>query len=72
MPTLTATTKSKEPPADEEPQPNKKMLQHLYLDADLIEKLEDYRFANRMNTRSEAIRRLLRLGLETAAAKKVA
>ena len=32
----------------------------------LVEAIDDYRFANRMPSRSEAIRRLVRLGLEAA------
>ncbi len=35
----------------------------LTIDKDLLEKVEDFRFENRINTRSEAIRRLLKEGL---------
>lgn len=33
------------------------------IDRELLERVEDYRFENRINNRSEAIRRLLELGL---------
>jgi Arc/MetJ-type ribon-helix-helix transcriptional regulator len=35
--------------------------------AELVEAIDDWRFANRIATRSEAIRRLLRLSLDAAA-----
>ena len=38
----------------------------LLLTEDEAEKLDDWRFANRMRTRSDAIRWLIELGLETA------
>lgn len=38
-------------------------------DEDLIRRLDDYRFENRINSKSEAIRRLLEAGL--AAAEKI-
>jgi len=36
----------------------------LTLDKDLLERIEDFRFDNRVNTRSEAIRRLLEEALK--------
>jgi metal-responsive CopG/Arc/MetJ family transcriptional regulator len=35
-------------------------------DEDLIRRLDDYRFENRINSKSEAIRRLLEAGLTAA------
>jgi metal-responsive CopG/Arc/MetJ family transcriptional regulator len=35
-------------------------------DEDLIRRLDDYRFENRINSKSEAIRRLLEAGLAAA------
>lgn len=40
------------------------------LPADLTEKVENYRFENRINTEAEAIRRLIELGLELAQRQK--
>ena len=37
----------------------------LTLDEELLKRIEDFRFENRINTRSEAIRVLIRKGLET-------
>jgi len=39
--------------------PTKKDTLNFAIDADLMERLDDFRFDNRINTRSEAIRRLL-------------
>lgn len=39
----------------------KTQIQH---DAEFIARVDDYRYANRIPTRSEAIRRLVRRGLE--------
>ncbi|SHI55540.1 hypothetical protein SAMN02745216_00139 [Desulfatibacillum alkenivorans DSM 16219] len=36
----------------------------LTLDEDLLKRIDDYRFENRINTRSEAMRRLIKIGLE--------
>ena len=36
----------------------------LTIDKDLLEKVEDFRFENRINTRSEAFRRLIREALQ--------
>jgi len=36
----------------------------LTIDKDLLEKIEDFRFGNRINTRSEAIRRLIKEALK--------
>ena len=34
------------------------------IEQDLIDRIDDYRFANRINSRSEAVRRLLEEGLK--------
>ena len=39
--------------------PTKKDILNFAIDAELMERLDDFRFSNRINTRSEAIRRLL-------------
>ena len=39
---------------------------HMTLDAEEIERVDDFRFANRMATRAAAIRELIRLGLDAA------
>lgn len=39
--------------------PTKKDILNFAIDEELMERLEDFRFGNRINTRSEAIRRLL-------------
>ena len=36
----------------------------LTIDEDLLEKVEDFRFENRINTRSEALRRLIKEALQ--------
>jgi len=36
----------------------------LTIDKDLLEQIEDFRFGNRINTRSEAIRRLIKEALK--------
>jgi len=36
----------------------------LTIDKDLLEQIEDFRFENRVNTRSEAIRRLIKEALK--------
>jgi len=41
----------------------------LTLDDELMEKIEDYRYSNRIPSRSEAIRRLLESGLEHSKAE---
>ena len=40
------------------------------VDDELFERIEDFRFANRYQTRSEATVELIRLGLEAAEKKK--
>ena len=40
------------------------------VDDELFERIEDFRFANRYQTRSEATVELIRLGLEAAEQKK--
>lgn len=39
------------------------------IDRELLEKLRDYRFENRINSMSEAIRQLLEIGLAAAGKK---
>ncbi len=39
--------------------PTKQDILNFAVDADLMKRLDDFRFGNRINTRSEAIRRLL-------------
>jgi len=41
----------------------------LILDDDLLKRIEDYRFENRVNSRAEAIRRLLEESLSNYAKK---
>jgi hypothetical protein len=41
------------------------------IDNELLEKLKDYRFENRINSMSEAIRQLLEMGLAAARKKSV-
>lgn len=45
------------------PKMEKTQIQH---DAEFIARVDDYRYANRIPTRSEAIRQLVRKGLEAA------
>ena len=42
----------------------------LTLDEELLEKIEDYRYENRIPTRSETIRTLLRKALKNSSATK--
>ena len=44
--------------------PTKKTILNFAVDSDLMERLDDFRFDNRINTRSEAIRRLLEEALK--------
>ena len=46
--------------------PSKKPKMLFVIEQDLIDRIDDYRFANRINSRSEAVRRLLEEGLESA------
>jgi metal-responsive CopG/Arc/MetJ family transcriptional regulator len=39
-------------------------------DNDLIEQIDDYRFDNRLDSRSEAVRQLIKAGLKKKAPKK--
>ena len=39
--------------------PTKKDILNFAVDSDLMKRLDDFRFENRINTRSEAIRRLI-------------
>jgi metal-responsive CopG/Arc/MetJ family transcriptional regulator len=43
--------------------PSKKPKILLIVDEDLLERIDDFRFENRINTRSEAIRRLIKESL---------
>jgi len=40
-----------------------------FTDDDLLKRVDDFRFENRVNSRSEAIRQLIEAGLEAAAKK---
>jgi len=44
--------------------PTKKDIINFAIDKDLMDRLDDFRFDNRINTRSEAIRRLLEEALK--------
>ena len=44
--------------------PTKKDILNFAVDEDLMKRLDDFRFGNRINTRSEAIRRLLEEALK--------
>ncbi len=44
--------------------PTKQDILNFAVDKKLMERLDDYRFGNRINTRSEAIRRLLNEALK--------
>ena len=44
--------------------PTKKTILNFAVDSDLMKRLDDFRFGNRINTRSEAIRRLLEEALK--------
>ncbi len=44
--------------------PTKKDILNFAVDSDLMKRLDDFRFDNRINTRSEAIRRLLNEALK--------
>ena len=44
--------------------PTKKDILNFVVDSDLKKRLDDFRFDNRINTRSEAIRRLLNEALK--------
>ncbi len=50
--------------------PTKKPQILLTLDEELLERIEDYRYGNRIPTRSEAIRRLIKEGLKLNDKKK--
>ena len=50
--------------------PTKKDIITFAVDKDLMERLDDYRFENRINTRSEAIRRLIKEALRIYDKKK--
>jgi metal-responsive CopG/Arc/MetJ family transcriptional regulator len=49
--------------------PNRLARKLVSLPHELLAAIEDYRFANRIKTESEAIRRLIELGLEAAGRK---
>jgi metal-responsive CopG/Arc/MetJ family transcriptional regulator len=44
--------------------PNAKPIINITIDEELLEKVEDFQFANRIKNRSEAIRQLVLLGME--------
>lgn len=45
--------------------PSKKPVITLLVDEDLLERINDYRFGNRIESKSEALRLLIEKGLET-------
>jgi len=46
--------------------PTEKPIMNFVVDNDLLKRIDDYRFNNRINTRSEAIRRLIEEGLKAS------
>jgi metal-responsive CopG/Arc/MetJ family transcriptional regulator len=42
----------------------------LVMEDDLLTRIDDFRFGNRINSRSEAIRRLIEEGLKSSASRK--
>jgi len=52
------------------PMPTEKPKILLILENDLLTRIEDYRFGNRISTRSEAIRRLIEGGLKATTPSK--
>jgi metal-responsive CopG/Arc/MetJ family transcriptional regulator len=50
--------------------PTKKDILNFAVDKDLMKRLDDFRFGNRINTRSEAIRRLIDEALKKYEKKK--
>lgn len=50
--------------------PTEKPILNFAVDEDLMKRLDDYRFENRINTRSEAIRNLLEVSLKLYEADK--
>jgi hypothetical protein len=47
-----------------------KQMIHMRLDGDLLKRLEDFRFANRFQTRTEAVRWLIEAALDKKLAPK--
>ena len=45
--------------------PSDKPFLSFVVDEELLERIDNYRFANRLESRAEAIRELIRLGLST-------
>jgi len=52
------------------PMPTDKPKIIFVMEKDLLERVDDYRFENRINSRSDAIRRLIEEGLKAAKAQK--
>jgi metal-responsive CopG/Arc/MetJ family transcriptional regulator len=50
--------------------PNAKPIINITIDDDLLEKVEDFQFTNRIKNRSEAIRQLIILGMEVEKKEK--
>lgn len=44
--------------------PTEKPIINFVVDDELLKRIDDFRFGNRINTRSEAIRRLIEVGLK--------
>jgi len=52
-------------------EPPSKTAIHMLYENDLLEQIEDYRFKNRFPTRAEAVKALIKLGLEATKKSKV-
>jgi hypothetical protein len=52
--------------------PDESQMVHMRLDAALIKRLEDFRFGNRFQTRTEAVRWLIEAALDKKLAPKAA
>lgn len=50
--------------------PTEKPILNFVVDEDLLKRIDDYRFENRINSRSEAIRRLIEEGLKKSPGKQ--
>ncbi|MDA3896773.1 MAG: ribbon-helix-helix domain-containing protein [Desulfobacteraceae bacterium] len=49
--------------------PSKKPKLLLVIDEELLQKVDDYRFENRISSRAEAVRQLMKRGLKTSKSK---
>jgi len=50
--------------------PTKKPILNFVVDEELLKRIDDYRFENRINSRSEAVRSLIKEGLKKDSSKK--